>query len=341
MNETICELAQTRHESMLPRFPVIDMHTHFGPLLLGEDYEARYDTMDSVQAMRAAGIEKAVVLELVWDDALDRLLDKLAPAGDFLTVFGSIDVSRAMEPDFERTVYRQIRRLLSRGCRGVKLWKDITLFGKRYYGKNIGLDDKRLDVIYQACGEADLPIVIHVADPPCFFRPIDPMNEHYVCLSLHPEWSFYGKGVPSFEAHMRMQETVIRNNPDTTFVVAHVGSYAENLNQVGRWLDAYPNLYVDIAARLDQLGRQPYTAKAFIERYQDRILFGTDFEAQFDKKRTASFYSTHVRFLETKDEYFDHPFPDMLGQWKIYGLGLDDGVLQKLYYENAARVLGI
>ena len=138
-----------------------------------------------------------------------------------------------------------------------------------------------------------------------------------------------------------MQENVIRSHPKTTFVVAHVGSYAENIAQVSDWMERYPNMLVDVAARLDQLGRQPYTAKAFIERFQDRVLFGTDYEGGFDEARTRSFYHTHYRFFQTRDEYFDHPFPDMLGQWKVCGLGLDESVLRKLYRDNAIRVFGL
>jgi len=117
-----------------------------------------------------------------------------------------------------------------------------------------------------------------------------------------------------------------------------VGSYAENLGQVAKWMDKYPNMCIDIAARLDQLGRQPYSAHDFITKYQDRVLFGTDYEGHFDDERTRDFYHIHYRFLQTKDEYFEHPFPDMLGQWRIFGLGLDEEVLRKVYSENAKRI---
>ena len=135
-----------------------------------------------------------------------------------------------------------------------------------------------------------------------------------------------------------MQEAIIAAHPNTTFIVAHVGSYAENLEQVGRWLEKYPNMYIDIAARIDQLGRQPYTARDFMTRFQDRVLFGTDFEGHFTPERIREFYHIHYRFLQTRDEYFPHPFPDMLGQWNIYGLDLDNAVLEKLYRANAQRL---
>ena len=335
------ELVLEQHPDALPPFPVIDMHAHFGPLLLGEHYEEAFDTERSCEVFRELGLEKVFCLELVWGADYDRLCRKLEASKGMIVPVGSVDVFQALEPDFEDTVYRTLRDLKAKGCVALKLWKNMTLMGEAHFGRNLPLNDPHYEPLWQACGELGLPIVIHVADPPCFFTPIEPENEHYVCLSRHPEWSFYRPGLFSFEEHMAMQEAVIRDHPNTTFVVAHVGSYAENLGQVGKWLEKYPNMYVDVAARLDQLGRQPYTARAFVERWQDRVLFGTDYEGRFTMERTREFYHTHFRFFQTWDEYFDHPFPDFLGQWKVCGLGLEESVLKKLYHDNAAKVFGL
>jgi predicted TIM-barrel fold metal-dependent hydrolase len=335
------ELRNELHTEIHPKHPVIDMHAHFGALLFGENYEDVYDTQEVVENLKRAGIRRILSLELEWEDGYDRLAKKLEASKGFVVPIGSVDVSKAQQKDFECIVYRQIRDLKRKGCKAVKLWKDMTLFSFKYFGNSVGLDAPCYQVIWQACAEEHIPIIMHVADPTCFFQPIDENNENYVCLHLHPEWSFYGLGLPSFEEHMVMQENVIRSNPNTTFIIAHVGSYAENLKQVGQWLKSYPNMYVDVAARLGQLGRQPYTARKFFLDFSDRILFGTDFEARFSAKRTAEFYLTHYRFFETYDEYFEHPFQDMLGQWRIYGLGLPDDVLEKFYYKNSERVLGL
>lgn len=337
----VSELVRPAHPDALPPFPVVDMHAHFGPLLLGENYEETYDTVRSCEVLRELGVEKVFCLELVWGKAYDRLCRKLEASDGMILPVGSVDVFQALDADFEDQVYRGLRDLKSKGCVALKLWKNMTLMGAEHFGRNLPLDDPHFEPLWRYAGELKLPIIIHVADPPCFFKPIDPDNEHYICLSKHPEWSFYRPGLFSFEEHMRMQEAVIRDHPGTTFVVAHVGSYAENLDQVGAWLDKYPNMYVDVAARLDQLGRQPYTARAFIERWQDRVMFGTDYEGHFSMERTREFYHTHFRFFQTWDEYFDHPFPGFLGPWKVCGLGLEEAVLKKLYRDNAARVFGL
>ena len=341
MTTARCELVHEEHPFEMPVCPVIDTHAHFGPLLLGPDYESRFDTARVCDELRRLGVERIFCLELLWGEEFDRLCRKLAPSDGMIVPVGSVDVFKALEPGFEGLVRRTLEDFKSRGGVALKLWKNMTLAGESRFGRNLRLDDPHFEPIWSICGELHLPIVIHVADPPCFFRPITPENEHYTCLSQHPEWSFCRPGIFSFEEHMEMQEAVVRDHPDTTFVVAHVGSYAENLRQVSDWLERYPNMYVDIAARLDQLGRQPYSAREFMVRHADRVLFGTDFEASFAPGRTAGFYHTHYRFLQTRDEFFDHPFPDMLGQWKICALGLDETTLRKVYRENACRVFGL
>jgi predicted TIM-barrel fold metal-dependent hydrolase len=128
---------------------------------------------------------------------------------------------------------------------------------------------------------------------------------------------------------------LLERHPRTTFIGAHVGCYAENLAWVGAALDAFPNFFVDISARIAELGRQPYTARDFFLRYQDRILFGTDHAA------AVATYRLYYRFLETRDEYFDYstaPRPGS-GHWRIYGLDLPDDVLRKVYRDNARRVV--
>jgi predicted TIM-barrel fold metal-dependent hydrolase len=130
-------------------------------------------------------------------------------------------------------------------------------------------------------------------------------------------------------------QNMVARHPQTTFVGAHVGCYAENLGWVGQMLDRCPNFYVDISARIGELGRQPYTARRFFIQYADRILFGTDQSA------SVEMYRLHYRFLETDDEYFNYGLGEIPGQgrWQIYGLFLPDDVLEKVYFRNAERVI--
>ena len=176
---------------------------------------------------------------------------------------------------------------------------------------------------------------MHVADPAAFFLPIDETNERWEELHRHPDWSFAQKEFPTREELLEARNRIIARHPKTNFIGAHMANNSEDLQQVGKWLDTYPNLYVEIASRISELGRQPYTARQFFLDYQDRIMLGTD--GPWPEQRLTLYW----RFLETFDEYFPYsekPFPPQ-GLWRIYGIGLPDDVLKKVYHENAAKII--
>lgn len=330
------ELVLEAHLKPKPAVPVIDIHTHLGRMILGDDYASRYDTAELVAGLKDCGLEAIVNLDGEYGEYFDNMLRKIQGFEDFIITFGTLDLTRFEQPDFERYVRQTVERQVSLGMRGMKFWKILGLSIKDSRGKYLRVDEERLDVIWHTAAEYKLPILIHIADPTAFFKPIDKRNERLEELAAHPDWSFYNEGRYTFPELMEMQENLLARNAKTTFIVAHCGSYSENLAQVGQWLDTYANMYVDIAERINDLGRQPYTSRAFFEKYQDRILFGTDLNP-LDIQR----YPINYRFLETFDEYFDYstaPTPPQ-GIWKICGIGLDSGVLAKVYRENALKIL--
>ncbi len=209
------------------------------------------------------------------------------------------------------------------------------------------MDDARLDPLWRAAADLGMPVVIHVADPVAFFDPLDGTNERWEELREHPDWHFWppmgdvddpdDPGYPGFDEILGGLDRLLARHPGTTFVGAHVGCAAEDLSLVGGMLERHPNFHVDIAARIAELGRQPYTARAFFLRWRDRILFGTDSAVDVDTCRI------YYRFLETSDESFDYaaePVPPQ-GRWQIHGLGLPDDVLRLVYAGNARRILGL
>lgn len=323
-----------------PRFPVLDIHAHFGELLMGPNYADLYDTDKVVADLRACGIEKIVNLDLGFGDARGKMLDKLKGYEDFFINFGTVDVQRFEEPGFEKMVYQSLTDgVKNYGMAGIKLWKPIGLGYKDSKGNYLRPDDARIKCIFETAAELKIPVLFHIADPVAFFYPIDRFNERYEELGEHPDWGFSAPELYSFQELMQMQENLIASNPDTTFIIAHFGSYSENLARVGQWLDAYPNMYVDIAARISELGRQPYTARKFLQKYSDRILFGTD-----QSPLEAPCHPTYYRFLETDDEYFSATGSEEVigqGRWNIYGIYLDDESLQNIYYKNAKKILGL
>jgi len=231
----------------------------------------------------------------------------------------------------------------------LKILKTLGLYLRENItsGKLVKIDDSRFDPMWDACGQLNMPVAIHVADPAAFFLPADRFNERYEELNNHPDWSFHGRDFPQVEELLAARNRVFQRHPRTHFVVLHVGNYAENLANVAENLDRFPNMTVDIAARIGELGRQPRTARKFFDKYQDRILFGTDATpsgTEFPQQLfNDQLYEIYYRFLETDDEYFDYA-PSHIppqGRWRIYGIDLPEEILRKVYYANAARQLGL
>lgn len=332
------------HEVLRPRFPVVDAHNHLGPGF-GGDWSSR-DAAGLLATLDEAGVETLVDLDGGSGDELSREIhrwQRVAP--DRLAVFAGLDYDAwAQDPAFGATEADRLRDSVRRGARGLKVWKLLGLRARDRDGLLVAIDDERLDPLWQTAAELDLPVVIHIADPIAFFQPLDATNERYEELTDHPDWHFWptrppgvpdAPGYPTFDELLAGFDRLIGRQSATTFVGAHVGCAAEDLGLVSRLLDAHPNLAVDIAARLGELGRQPYSARAFFLRHADRILFGTDAPPD------PAVYRLHYRFLETWDESFDYGTEDVPGQgrWQIHGLGLPEDVLRRIYRDNARRIL--
>ena len=212
----------------------------------------------------------------------------------------------------------------------------LGLYQKDKSGKYVPVDDPRFDPLWAKCGELGIPVMIHISDPKAFFTPVDRFNERYDEIGEHPDWAFNGPEFYTKEELLEQRNRVFARHPKTIFIGAHMGTLPEDLSRVGMWLDMYPNFYVDIDARISELGRQPYTARKFMLRYQDRVMFG------IDSPPDAELYRIYYRFLETDDEYFDYSGGRFnQGRWKIYGLNLPDEVLEKIYNKNALKIFGM
>ncbi|MCL2528708.1 MAG: amidohydrolase family protein [Defluviitaleaceae bacterium] len=325
-----------------PKFPIFDGHLHIGPLQMNGKVHP-VNVQEIKEHLKAIGIFGAINLKMFWDQPLKEYLEYFKGHEDFFHNFASLDVSRLEEPDFPAYADTTLKEFKAMGINGLKFWKNIGCGLKDSTGKYVMPDDDRLRPIWEAAAKYKILVLFHIADPKSFFTPVDEKNEFYESLVENPDWVFYGGGLPSFEALIQSQENLLAANPQTTFVIPHVGSYAEDLGWVSAQLDKYPNMYIDTAARNNLLGRQPYTCRDFFIKYQDRILFGTDmgFGKTYNHEDIQSFYSDHFRFFETYDEYF-RPIGKWgwgQGRWNIYGLGLPDEVLQKFYSGNVLRLL--
>lgn len=327
------------------KFPVIDAHNH----LFGDrPPEEILAVMDAVGVRTFVNVSGNVSLPFdengytIRRTDLGTFMDRYVRAhpGRF-AAFTMSEFARwddfvlFREKDFVDRAIQTLEADVAQGACGLKITKELGLRFRNPDGTMIPVDDERLFPIWQRAGELGVPVLMHVSDPVAFFHPIDARNEHYLTLHEFPGWSFCGSFF-SKEELLEQRNRMIAQHPRTTFILPHVANYPEDLDSVSALLERYPNVYMDFSARIDELGRQPYSARDFFIAYRDRILFGTDMPV------SPEMYRCYFRFLETRDEYFD--YPDYIGRWgrsrwRIYGLYLPDGVLRRIYSENALRVI--
>jgi predicted TIM-barrel fold metal-dependent hydrolase len=342
-----------------PRFPAIDVHTHFSFAKGGRRGAASDDSIaftttaeDALAVMDRKGVRAVVNLTGGFGKGLEQAIGRFDQAhpGRFYTCTEPMWGAWA-DPRFPQLQADAIEQAARAGAKGLKVLKTLGLFLRERgrEGALVKLDDRRFDPMWEACAAERLPVYIHVSDPEAFFLPIDCTNERWDELGHHPDWSFHGKDFPSHRELMQARDRVFERHPKTLFVGLHVGHNAENLGLVSESLDRFPNFTVETGARIGELGRQPRTSRKFFEEYQDRIFFGTDAVPPPEGENTPQqvfkdeLYEIYYRFLETEDEYFDYapaPVPPQ-GRWRIYGIGLPDAILKKVYHQNAERLLGL
>jgi predicted TIM-barrel fold metal-dependent hydrolase len=319
------------HEVGRAVFPAIDVHNHVNDARGGAP---PVPVPELLARMDRVNLKRIVILTGRWGEALQHVIDRMVkPHPDRFTVFAEPDWSRVDDPDFGEAMAAQVRDAVARGARGLKITKALGL-GVRYReGPLVAVDDPRLDPMWAECGRLRVPVAIHTSDPDAFFEPVDGRNERWDELLEHPDWSFHGERFPPKRALLDARDRVFARHPGTTFIALHVANHPEDLDYVAAVLDRHPNVVVETGARHAELGRQPRRAREFFLRYQDRILFGTDFAPE------EGMYRNWFRFLETADEHFDYWNHPGQGRWRISGLDLPRDVLEKVYARNAERVI--
>lgn len=309
-------------------FPFVDVHAHqFGAPRMSD---GAIDTL--VAAMDAMNMAIMVNLSGGSGDNLAAAVENLSDRhpGRFVH-FANISFDGIEDPDWGRRTAEQLGRDVENGAVGLKIYKNLGMTATDSSGRRIPVDDPRIDPVWAKCAELGIPVLIHTADPAPFWQPQDRFNERWFELKERPGRIRPPDEFPPWEDIIAEQHNLFTKHPQTTFIAAHLGWLGNDLGALADLLDAHPNVYSETGAVLAELGRQPRTAKAFLTRYKERILFGKDAWSPEE-------YHAYFRTFETEDEYFDyyrlrHAF------WKLYGLGLDEDVLRHLYYKNAVRII--
>jgi predicted TIM-barrel fold metal-dependent hydrolase len=324
----------------------IDCHTH-----------CFADSDCIIRLMDMHGIEKSVLLAMGMDNPAileysQEICFKQANNNpERLAVMVTFDLSSIDEKDYAARQMEHLERGKEAGAVGVKVSKELGLFARDTAGDLIIVDDPRIDPIWDKAGELELPVLIHIADPPAYWRPVDDNNPWKIMLGEMTDWVYHGReNFPSFEDLMQRRDSILRKHPDTTFIGAHLGSEAWDMEITGvmRILDEFSNLYLDASAVIDEIGRHPGTARELFLKYPERIMHGTDIivlsawesPAEVDKwaEDMSRYNSTIFRFYETADSDIPTTEPRMR-TWTITGIDLPDTILKKIYYDNARRII--
>ncbi len=324
------------------KFPFIDVHNHqFG--MPTQDIQELIVEMDKLNMgvmvnLSGRGFQRIPTADGQFRFGLndgDYLKQAVSNAnqsapGRFI-VFTNIDFSNLDQTGWQEETLRQLEIDVKNGANGLKVYKSLGMDTRDSQGNRIAVDDPRIDPIWAKCGELGIPVLIHSADPAPFWQAHDKENERWLELKLRPRRKRDTATDPSWEQIMKEQHNVFRKHPETNFINAHLGWMGNDLGRLGKLMDELPNMYTEIGAVLAELGRQPRAARKWFIKYQDRVMFGKDSWRPLE-------YHVYFRVLETEDDYFDY-YRRYHAFWKMYGLGLPDDVLKKLYYKNALRVI--
>ena len=316
-------LVVPQHPVPRAKFPVIDIHSHQSTPISNEEFGR------VVKGMEANNLRLLVNLSGSSGSRLQQGVQAIrsSPYKDRMVLFANVDF-RNVGPGWSARAAAQLEADIKAGAVGLKVFKDLGMFDRKADGSRLHVDDPELDAVWETCARLNVPVLIHVAEPQAFFDPLDYSNERWLELALYPDRR-HQTGV-RFEELMTERNNMIKKHPNTKFILAHFGWHGNDLARAGRLLDENPNVFYDVAAVLYDFGRQPRAAHEFFVKYQERILFGKD-SYQPDE------YPYYWRVFETNDEYFDY-YRDYHAFWKLYGIGLPDQVLRKLYYQNALRI---
>ncbi len=307
------------------KFPVIDIHSHHSTDLSGREWDQIVSEMDSLN------LRILVNLSGGSGERLRRGIRNIetSPHKGRMLFFANLDYSDLDQPGYGARAAARLEADVKSGAIGLKIFKDFGLRVRRK-GVRVPVDDPEFDPVWAACARLNIPVLMHTGEPAPFFQPVDATNERWLELTLLPQRRVPPSTYPTFEALMAERDRLFIKHRNTRFIAAHMAWHANDLGRLGKMLDRMPNVYVEVGAILAELGRQPLAAHDFFVKYQDRILFGKDVYR-------ASEYPYYWRVFETRDEYFDY-YRNYHAFWKLYGMGLPDDVLRKVYYANALRV---
>ena len=307
------------------KFDIIDMHSH--------DYCAdEAEIAQWCKNMDEVGVLHTAIMHCSWiGRPFEEVVELYGPYKDRFRFWCCFDYSD-MSPEGIQKACELLERYHNElGATGVGELGDKgegDTYARPVEGRDIHIDDPRIQPLIAKAGELKMPISIHIAEPYWMYLPMDETNDGLVnAVNWHVDTTnCYG-----YDKLMETFENAVRENPNTLFIACHYLNMSHDWPRLGAMLDKYPNMYVDISARVAESAHTPRATREFLIKYQDRVLFGTD--NGFDPEM----YRAIFRVLETNDEHFYNM--EYGYHWALSGFNLPDEVLKKIYHDNAERIL--
>jgi len=322
---SIYKIPQTKVEKA--KYQVIDFHSH--------DYAKSDAAVDQwIKTMDEVGIAKSIILTYATGRRFDSIVAKYARYKERFELWCGFDYSGYEKPGWQKNAVAELERCYKMGARGVGELGDKGLgefYSTPVKGWGLHIDDPQMKPLLEKCAELRMPVNIHVAEDAWMYEKADSTNDGLMNAGT---WKvdMSKNGILDHDQLVATLEHAIRDNPKTIFIACHLANCCSDLSILAKLFDSYPNLYADIAARYGELAPIPRHVHAFIEKYADRIVYGTDMGT--DKHM----YQTTFRILETADEHFyERDLFDY--HWPLHGLSLTDDTLRKIYGDNGKRIL--
>jgi len=322
---SIYKTPQTKIEKA--KYPVIDFHSH--------DYPKTDEQVDEwVKTMDQVGIARSTILSYSAGARFDSVVEKYQRYKDRFEIWCGFDYTGYDKPGWQHHAVEELERCYRKGARGVGELGDKGLgefYSRPTAGWGLHIDDPQMKPLLEKCAELKMPVSIHVAEDAWMYLNDDSTNDGLMNAAT---WKvdMTKKGILNHDQLITTLEHAVRDNPKTIFIACHLANTSSDLSVLAKLFDTYPNLYADIAARYGEIAPIPRYVHAFMEKYANRLVYGTDMGT------SEEMYRITFRILETADEHFyEHNYFSY--HWPLYGLALSEAALKKIYSDNAKNIL--
>ena len=250
------------------------------------------------------------------------------------------------DPDWQRKTIEFLDQTFEKGAVGVKVWKNIGMVVRDRAGKLVMIDDPRFDPIFEHLQERNIVLMGHIGEPKNCWLPLKEMsvNNDRSYFKRNPKYHMYlHPQMPTYEEQIAARDRMLAKHPKLPFLAAHLASLEWNVDELAKFLDRFPNAVAGTAARLGQLQFQSQQDRnrviAFMLKYQDRLLYGSDSGVGPESSIPDRYQSIRERWLRdwmylTSDELIEVPELDQ----PVQGLALPKDVVVKIYRVNARRL---